>query len=85
MYANKDVKAVIRGVMRHLMTKTLMGQCSWKGSRGKKRSFVDTRLHGLIRGRYLLFYLFFIIFDVGCFVDVLVSQSGYCVRKLRFQ
>ena len=25
------------------------------------------------------------VYDVGCFVDVLASRSGYCVRKLRFQ
>ena len=22
------------------------------------------------------------VYDVGCFVDVLASRSGYCVRKL---
>ena len=25
------------------------------------------------------------VYDVGCFVDMLASRSGYCVRKLRFQ
>ena len=29
--------------------------------------------------------LFMCVYDVGCFVDVLVRWSGYCVRKLRFQ
>ena len=25
------------------------------------------------------------VYDIGCFVDMLASWSGYCVRKLRFQ
>ena len=25
------------------------------------------------------------VYDVGCFVDVLASRSGYCVRNLVFQ
>ena len=29
--------------------------------------------------------LFVCVYDVGCFVDVLASRSGYCVRNLVFQ